>query len=212
MVKFDSNRTYGIEIEMSWGRGNRAPSQETVASALRRAGLDATAEGYTHSVTSGWTVVSDGSVGNGHELVSPILRGLDGKEQLKTAMRAVKAIGATTDASCGVHVHHGAQRPLGGEPQGALPPDSGRRSGDEGSLALQPFSHSSHGASIAHAGAGLAGLPGDHWKDSEGHLPPRLSGYLCLGGDGPERSGGQHPDQPGSGASAGLGCLPRHTG
>ena len=107
MVKFDSNRTYGIEIEMSWGRGNRAPSQETVASALRRAGLDATAEGYTHSVTSGWKVVSDGSVVNGHELVSPILRGLDGKEQLKTAMRAVKAIGATTDASCGVHVHHG---------------------------------------------------------------------------------------------------------
>ena len=32
-------------------------------------------------------------------------------------------------------------------------------------------------------------MPGDHWKDGEGHLPPRLSGYLCLGGDGPGRSG-----------------------
>jgi hypothetical protein len=106
MVKFDSNRTYGIEIEMSWGR-RRRPTQASVAAALRRAGLDATAEGYTHSVTSGWKVVSDGSVFNGHELVSPILRGLDGKEQLKTAMRAVKAIGAVTDGSCGVHVHHG---------------------------------------------------------------------------------------------------------
>ena len=107
MVKFDSNRTFGIEIEMSWGRNGRRPSQETVALALRRAGLDATAEGYSHSITSGWKVVSDASVYNGHELVSPILRGLDGKEQLKTAMRAVKAIGAVTDSSCGVHVHHG---------------------------------------------------------------------------------------------------------
>ena len=106
MVNFNSNRTYGVEIEMSWGR-NRKPSQASVAAALRRAGLDASAEGYTHSITSGWKVVSDASVSNGHELVSPILRGLDGKEQLKKAMQAVKAIGAVTDPSCGVHVHHG---------------------------------------------------------------------------------------------------------
>ena len=106
MVNFNSNRTYGVEIEMSWGR-NRRPTQASVAAALRRAGLDASAMSYTHEVTSGWKVVSDASVRNGHELVSPILRGLDGKEQLKTAMRAVKAIGAQTDASCGVHVHHG---------------------------------------------------------------------------------------------------------
>ena len=106
MVNFNSNRTYGVEIEMSWGRNSR-PTQQQVAAALRRAGLDASAEGYTHSITSGWKVVSDASVSNGHELVSPILRGLNGKEQLKTAMRAVKAIGAQTDASCGVHVHHG---------------------------------------------------------------------------------------------------------
>jgi hypothetical protein len=106
MVNFNSTRTYGIEIEMSWGR-NRRPTQASVAAALRRAGLDASAAGYSHTTTEGWKVVSDGSVHNGHELVSPILRGLNGKEQLKTAMRAVKAIGAQTDASCGVHVHHG---------------------------------------------------------------------------------------------------------
>lgn len=106
MVKFDSNRTYGIEIEMSWGRSRR-PSQSSVAAALRRAGLDCSAEGYSHTTSQGWKIVSDASVHNGHELVSPILRGLDGKEQLKTAMRAVKAIGALTDSSCGIHVHHG---------------------------------------------------------------------------------------------------------
>ena len=78
MVNFNSNRTYGVEIEMSWGR-NRKPSQASVAAALRRAGLDASAEGYHHHTMSGWKVVSDASVSNGHELVSPILRGLDGK-------------------------------------------------------------------------------------------------------------------------------------
>ena len=106
MVNFNSNRTYGVEIEMSWGRNSR-PTQQQVAAALRRAGLDASAEGYHHHTMSGWKVVSDASVSNGHELVSPILRGLDGKEQLKTAMQAVKAIGAETNPSCGVHVHHG---------------------------------------------------------------------------------------------------------
>ena len=111
MVKFDSNRTYGIEIEMSWGRSRR-PSQESIAAALRRAGLECNtvaSYGNAHVANSNtaWKIVPDGSVTNGHELVSPILRGLDGKEQLKTAMRVVKAIGAQTDASCSIHVHHG---------------------------------------------------------------------------------------------------------
>ena len=106
MVNFNSTRTYGIEIEMSWGASTR-PSQAVVARALRNAGLTASAAGYSPTPTEGWKVVSDGSVFNGHEVVSPILRGLDGKEQLKKAMQAGKDIGAQTDASCGVHVHHG---------------------------------------------------------------------------------------------------------
>jgi len=106
MATFDHNRTYGIEIEMSWGRENR-PAQTTVARALMNAGLMASAAGYTHDVSAGWKVVSDGSVSNGWEIVSPILSGLNGKEQLKAAMRAVKEIGAITHASCGIHVHHG---------------------------------------------------------------------------------------------------------
>ena len=106
MATFDHNRTYGIEIEMSWGRQSR-PAQSTVARALMNAGLMASAAGYTHDVNAGWKVVSDGSVTNGWEIVSPILSGLNGKEQLKAAMRAVKEIGAVTHASCGVHVHHG---------------------------------------------------------------------------------------------------------
>jgi len=106
MVKFDSNRTYGIEIEMHWGRQQR-PDASVVRDALRAAGLRATAPGYSHETRPSWKVVPDGSIGNGWELVSPILHGLDGREQLKTAMRAVKEIGATTSRSCGIHVHHG---------------------------------------------------------------------------------------------------------
>ena len=106
MVKFDSNRTYGIEIEMSWGRQHR-PDASVVRDALRAAGLRATAPGYSHETRPSWKVVPDGSVGNGWELVSPILQGLDGREQLKTAMRAVKEIGATTSRRCGIHIHHG---------------------------------------------------------------------------------------------------------
>ena len=106
MVKFDSNRTYGIEIEMHWGRQQR-PEASVVRDALRAAGLRATAPGYSHETRPTWKVVPDGSIGNGWELVSPILQGLDGREQLKTAMRAVKEIGATTSQRCGIHVHHG---------------------------------------------------------------------------------------------------------
>ena len=106
-MQFNHERTYGIEIEMSWGRGASRPESYVVREALRAAGLRATAPGYSHTTTPSWKVVPDGSVNNGWELVSPILSGLDGKEQLKTAMRVVKEIGATTSRSCGVHIHHG---------------------------------------------------------------------------------------------------------
>jgi hypothetical protein len=113
MVNFNSNRTYGVEIEMSWGEhGTRAPSQQVVAEAIRMAGLECNvvnsySNAHDSNSNTAWKIVRDGSVTNGHELVSPILRGLDGKEQLKKAMQAVKAIGAVVHKSCGVHVHHG---------------------------------------------------------------------------------------------------------
>lgn len=53
---------------------------------------------------SGWTLVSDGSV-DGWELVSPILRGKNGLEQVAKMVKALRKHGAKMDESCGLHVH-----------------------------------------------------------------------------------------------------------
>lgn len=56
-------------------------------------------------IKTAWRVIPDGSVSNGCEVVSPILSGDAGLEQLRMVVRALKAAGATVDASCGFHVH-----------------------------------------------------------------------------------------------------------
>ena len=56
-------------------------------------------------IKTAWRVIPDGSVANGCEVVSPILSGDAGLEQLRMVVRALKAAGATVDASCGFHVH-----------------------------------------------------------------------------------------------------------
>ena len=110
MATFDNNRKYGIEIEFSWN--GQLPSYATIAQAITEAGVPCVSTvGYSnsiHNVAPTWKIVPDGSVTNGGELVSPILNGLDGKEQLRTVLRTIKALGAKTDRSCGIHIHHDA--------------------------------------------------------------------------------------------------------
>lgn len=59
-------------------------------------------------VKASWRVISDGSVSNGCEVVSPILSGNEGLAILRVVVRALKAAGAEVDNSCGFHVHVGA--------------------------------------------------------------------------------------------------------
>jgi hypothetical protein len=89
MATFDNNRNYGIEIEFSWNgrcpslryhRGENIRSWRTLV--RRRATI--------HTTARTWKIVPDASVNNGGELVSPILNGLDGKEQLRTVLRVIK--------------------------------------------------------------------------------------------------------------------------
>lgn len=75
---------------------------------MRALGLICHVESYNHETRAHWKIVPDGSVCNGAELVSPILRGIDGRRQLRLAMRALRNAGATADRSCGLHVHHDA--------------------------------------------------------------------------------------------------------
>jgi hypothetical protein len=57
-----------------------------------------------------WKAVPDGSLSGPHsgELVSPILTYED-MERLQTVVRALRAAGAKTDRSCGLHIHVGAE-------------------------------------------------------------------------------------------------------
>jgi hypothetical protein len=104
-----NQQTFGTEIECY------APVDTMgVARILNAAGIPT--QGFTsavHRTTSEWKVVTDGSVhGNGInrfgvEVVSPVLRGVEGLEQLRKVLEALEAAGCTVDRACGIHVHVG---------------------------------------------------------------------------------------------------------
>lgn len=99
-AQFDSNRSFGVEIETAV-RGNEV----RIARALVAAGIEASAPGYTHNASrTTWKVVPDGSTGS--EVVSPILKGQDGLNQIKAVCEVLTAIGCRVDSSTGLHVHH----------------------------------------------------------------------------------------------------------
>jgi hypothetical protein len=98
-------RTFGVEIE-AYG-----VPRATLLAELRAQGLDVHGEDYNHATRPHWKIVSDGSVSGPHafELVSPVLRGYEGLEDLARACRALKICGAQVNNSCGLHVHFGAR-------------------------------------------------------------------------------------------------------
>ncbi|MDG4603636.1 MAG: amidoligase family protein [Defluviicoccus sp.] len=96
-----SNRTFGIEIE-AFGI-----TMQAARLALRNAGLDCEIEGYNHETRAHWKVVSDASVPDGFEVVSPVLEGERGLAQAKNALDALHAAGSRLDRRCGLHAHYG---------------------------------------------------------------------------------------------------------
>lgn len=97
-------RNFGIEMEF-----NGLSRQQSLA-ALKRAGINAQIEGYNHDDHADgiWKIVTDASVHNGHEVVSPILHGEEGLAEARKAAEALEAAGATIDKTCGLHVHFDA--------------------------------------------------------------------------------------------------------
>lgn len=97
-------RTFGVEIEA------HGVDHDTLVAELRAQGLEAHSEGYNHTTRGHWKIVSDSSVvgADAFELVSPVLRGLEGLADLERACRALKHCGAQVNNSCGLHVHFGA--------------------------------------------------------------------------------------------------------
>lgn len=99
-------RKFGIEIEFGCD-GSRGNLQR-FADALQAAGLgDGRVYPYNRNAPAPlWTIKADGSVSGG-EMVSPPLM-IDepaDREQVTRAIEAIKAAGAYTDPSAGIHVH-----------------------------------------------------------------------------------------------------------
>jgi hypothetical protein len=98
-----TDRKFGVEIEFVG----------LAADAAIRAisGVGANISGqvtYSHAdSTTTWKIVPDGSLSgmNSGELVSPILSGLAGLQEVQRVVNALSEAGATVNRSCGLHVH-----------------------------------------------------------------------------------------------------------
>jgi len=98
------NFSFGVEIELV------NMTQRTCASTLVNAGHEAFEERYNHETQRYWKIVSDASLRgrNGTaEAVSPVLRGQQGANELRSVMKALRDGGARTNSSCGQHIHIG---------------------------------------------------------------------------------------------------------
>jgi len=104
-------RHFGVEIECVGINPSRA------AAAIREAGIEVEYESYNHRRRPHWKVTTDASVcgpGGSCEVVSPVLNGDDGHEQIRKVCRALSEAGARINRTCGLHVHIDA-RELGRE-------------------------------------------------------------------------------------------------
>ncbi len=98
------NKKFGVEIE-SYG-----VNKESLIQGLTTAGIQVQAENYNHTTREHWKIVSDSSIQGEHafELVSPILKGEEGLEQVKKVSEVLVRLRAKINKSCGMHIHFDA--------------------------------------------------------------------------------------------------------
>lgn len=97
-----NTKKFGVEIEAYNVERN------ALIAGLTAAGIAVEYAGYTHSVTSYWKIVSDGSIDHlrdAFELVSPILEGEAGLAELRKVGEVLTALGAKVSKETGLHVH-----------------------------------------------------------------------------------------------------------
>jgi len=111
-VKVDVDEvTFGVEIECTLPNGYVRAQRIQVG-------------GYHHGVQlpapfpNGWTAQHDGSLDANRdytalEIVSPVLKGMDGLNQVVRVFNILNEAGAKVNRSCGFHVHVGVQSVLG---------------------------------------------------------------------------------------------------
>lgn len=98
-----NGRQFGIELEIS----NISIRQSYEA--IKAIGVKVEIESYNHTDHEDhWKIVRDGSVRDGHEVVSPILVGQQGLDESIRVADALSAAGASANRTCGFHVHFDA--------------------------------------------------------------------------------------------------------
>ena len=100
-LDYTFTRKFGIEIEAY------NCSRERLARELREAGIEVMVESYNHTTRPHWKLVTDGSL-NGNdtfELVSPILVGEAGLQELEKGCWVLDLCDVKVNGSCGLHVH-----------------------------------------------------------------------------------------------------------
>jgi hypothetical protein len=99
-------RHFGVEIEAY------NATKEKVKQALEQEGVAVTIESYNHTTRRHWKIVTDGSLSgtNTFELVSPILQGQAGLDELQKVCRALSTINVKVNKTCGLHIHFDAAR------------------------------------------------------------------------------------------------------
>jgi hypothetical protein len=100
------NLTFGFELEAN----NPNMDRSQFARAIRDSGVDSQSEAWRPRGSRGyeaWKVTTDGTVtgANAFELVSPILSGEGGLENLRKVLNIVQESGVNITRSAGVHVH-----------------------------------------------------------------------------------------------------------
>ena len=101
-IDYTFNRNFGIEIEAY------NCTRERLARELTAAGINVQIEGYNHTDhTDHWKLVNDSSLcgNNPFELVSPILHGEQGLEELEKVCWVLDLCNAKVNDTCGLHVH-----------------------------------------------------------------------------------------------------------
>ena len=98
---FSFDRTFGVEMEIIH------ESESKIRTAIRNAGVECEIEGYNHDTRTPWKIVSDASVDGGFEVVSPVLKGRSGLDELEKVCNALVNAGARIRKCCGLHVHLG---------------------------------------------------------------------------------------------------------
>lgn len=103
-LDFSFRRKFGVEIEAY------NCTKHKLIRELQEIGIAVREEGYNHETRDHWKLTTDGSLNgsNTFELVSPILEGENGLEELEKVCWVLELCNVKINESCGLHVHMNA--------------------------------------------------------------------------------------------------------